>query len=321
MSGETFTVACVQNCAGTETEPNLKDCAELVREAAGRSAAFILLPEYFTGLDMQGQILIPEAFAEAEHPALPLFAGLARDHRAWILLGSLAITLEGGPGVSERIANRSYLLDPDGAVAARYDKIHLFDVDLPGGESYRESATIAPGACAAVADLPWGRVGLSICYDLRFAQLYRALAKAGADFLTVPAAFTKTTGQAHWHVLLRARAIETGVLRLCALPIRRPCRRARHLRPFADHRPLGPGAGRRWRGARRGCGRSRPGGRCARAHHDPGAAARSGVRLGRNRRLGACGRRRLGRLRADPARPPSKSDANVSVRPILQTIS
>jgi predicted amidohydrolase len=205
MSGEPFTVACVQNCAGTETEPNLKDCAELVREAAGRGAAFILLPEYFTGLDIEGHILIPEAFAEADHPALPLFAGLARDHRAWILLGSLAITLEDGA-----IANRSYLLDPGGAVAARYDKIHLFDVDLPGGESYRESATIAPGACAAVADLPWGRVGLSICYDLRFAELYRALAKAGADFLTVPAAFTKTTGQAHWHVLLRARAIETG---------------------------------------------------------------------------------------------------------------
>ena len=205
MSGEPFTVACVQNCAGTETEPNLKDCAELVREAAGRGAAFILLPEYFTGLDIEGHILIPEAFAEADHPALPLFAGLAREHRAWILLGSLAITLEDGA-----FANRSYLLDPDGAVAARYDKIHLFDVDLPGGESYRESATIAPGACAAVADLPWGRVGLSVCYDLRFAQLYRALAKAGADFLAVPAAFTKTTGQAHWHVLLRARAIETG---------------------------------------------------------------------------------------------------------------
>ena len=205
MSGEPFKVACVQNCAGTETEPNLKDCADLVREAAGQGAAFILLPEYFTGLDIQGHILIPEAFAEADHPALPLFAGLAREHRAWILLGSLAITLEGGA-----IANRSYLLDPSGAVAARYDKIHLFDVDLPGGESYRESATIAPGACAVVADLPWGRLGLSICYDLRFAQLYRALAKAGADFLTVPAAFTKTTGQAHWHVLLRARAIETG---------------------------------------------------------------------------------------------------------------
>lgn len=205
MSGETFKVACVQNCAGTETEPNLKDCAELVREAAGRGAAFILLPEYFTGLDIQGHILIPEAFAETDHPALPLFAGLAQEHRAWILLGSLAITLEGGA-----IANRSYLLGPDGAIAARYDKVHLFDVDLAGGESYRESETIAPGACATVADLPWGRVGLSICYDLRFAQLYRALAKAGADFLTVPAAFTKTTGQAHWHVLLRARAIETG---------------------------------------------------------------------------------------------------------------
>ena len=205
MSGETFTVACAQNCAGTETEPNLKDCAELVREAAGQGASFILLPEYFTGLDIQGHILIPEAFPEAEHPALPIFADLARDHGAWILLGSLAVTLQDG-----RIANRSLLLDPTGAVAARYDKIHLFDVDLPGGESYRESATIAPGGCATLADLPWGRVGFSVCYDLRFAQLYRALAQAGADFLTVPAAFTKTTGQAHWHVLLRARAIETG---------------------------------------------------------------------------------------------------------------
>ena len=210
MSGKTFTVACVQNCAGTETDPNLRDCADLVREAAGRGAAFVLLPEYFTGLDIKGDILIPDAFAEADHPALPLFAGLAREHRAWILLGSLAITVGGGPGRSERIANRSYLLDPEGTVAARYDKIHLFDVDLADGESYRESATIAPGTGAVLAELPWGRVGLSVCYDLRFPQLYRALAKAGADFLTVPAAFTRTTGQAHWHVLLRARAIETG---------------------------------------------------------------------------------------------------------------
>jgi len=205
MSGEPFKVACVQNCAGTETEPNLKDCADLVREAAGEGADFVLLPEYFTGLDIQGHILIPEAFAEADHPALPLFAGLAREHRAWILLGSLAITPDDGA-----IVNRSYLLDPKGGIIARYDKIHLFDVDLPGGESYRESETIAPGACAVVTDLPWGRLGLSICYDLRFAQLYRALAQAGADFLTVPAAFTKTTGEAHWHVLLQARAIETG---------------------------------------------------------------------------------------------------------------
>jgi predicted amidohydrolase len=210
MTGEAFKVACVQNCAGTETAPNLHDCAELVREAADRGALFILLPEYFTGLDIQGHILIPEAYAEEDHPALPLFAELARERRAWILLGSLAITVAGGPGDSEGIANRSFLLDPAGAVVARYDKIYLFDVDLAGGESYRESATIVAGDRAVVADLPWGRVGLSICYDLRFPQLYRALAKAGADFLTVPAAFTRTTGRAHWHVLLRARAIETG---------------------------------------------------------------------------------------------------------------
>ncbi len=210
MSGETFKVACVQNCAGTETEPNLRDCAELVGEAADRGASFILLPEYFTGLDIRGDILIPEAYAESDHPALPLFAGLARERRAWILLGSLAITVAGGAGQSGGVANRSFLLDPAGAVAARYDKIYLFDVDLAGGERYRESATIAAGDRAVVADLPWGRVGLSICYDLRFPQLYRALAKAGADFLTVPAAFTRTTGRAHWHVLLRARAIETG---------------------------------------------------------------------------------------------------------------
>jgi predicted amidohydrolase len=202
---ESFRVACVQNCAGTQTAPNLADCAELTRQAGDRGAQFICLPEYFTGLDMDGDLLLPEAFAEADHPALPLFADLARDLGAWILLGSLAI--KAGP---ERIFNRSYLLDATGAVAARYDKIHLFDVDLARGESYRESATIQAGGQAVVADLPWGRLGLSICYDLRFGALYRSLAQAGADFLAVPAAFTKTTGEDHWHLLLQARAIETG---------------------------------------------------------------------------------------------------------------
>ena len=202
---QAFRVACVQNCAGTETAPNLDDCADLVRAAGAEGAQLICLPEYFTGLDLQGELLLPEAFSEAEHPALPLFAGLAQELDAWLLLGSVAIK-EG----AERVLNRSYLLDPAGAVAARYDKVHLFDVDLAAGESYRESATIAPGDAAVVAELPWGRLGLSVCYDLRFAQLYRALAQAGAEFLTVPAAFTKTTGEAHWHVLLRARAIETG---------------------------------------------------------------------------------------------------------------
>ena len=204
MSGR-FRVACVQNCAGTETAANLEDCAELVRGAAAEGARLICLPEYFTGLDLKGALLLPEAFAEEAHPALPRFGELARELEAWLLLGSVAI--EAGP---QGVFNRSYLLDPQGEVAARYDKVHLFDVDLAGGESYRESATIAPGDAAVVADLPWGRIGLSVCYDLRFAQLYRALAHAGAIFLTVPAAFTKTTGEAHWHVLLRARAIETG---------------------------------------------------------------------------------------------------------------
>ncbi len=210
MTRETFRVACVQNCAGVETAPNLIECAAFVREAAGRGARLIILPEYFTGLDIRGELLIPEAFTEPEHPALPLFADLARELRVWILLGSLAIetgAIEAGAG---KICNRTYLLDPAGAVTARYDKIHLFDVDLAGGESYQESATIAPGTRGVVTDLPWGRLGLSICYDLRFAHLYRALAQAGADFLTVPAAFTKTTGEVHWHVLVRARAIETG---------------------------------------------------------------------------------------------------------------
>ncbi len=210
VTRETFRVACVQNCAGVETAPNLIECAAFVREAAGQGARLIVLPEYFTGLDIRGKLLIPEAFVEQEHPALPLFADLARELRVWILLGSLAIevgAIEAGAG---KICNRAYLLDPAGAVAARYDKIHLFDVDLAGGESYRESATIAPGTRGVVTDLPWGRLGLSICYDLRFAHLYRALAQAGADFLTVPAAFTKTTGEVHWHVLVRARAIETG---------------------------------------------------------------------------------------------------------------
>lgn len=205
MESQRFRVACVQNCAGTETAANLDDCADLVAEAAAAGARLVCLPEYFTGLALEGALLLPEAFAEAEHPALPRFAALARAHHLWLLLGSLAIARGAG-----RVVNRSYLLDPAGAVAARYDKVHLFDVSLAGGESYRESATIAPGAAAVVAKLPWGRLGLSVCYDLRFARLYRALAQAGAEFLAVPAAFTKTTGEAHWHVLLRARAIETG---------------------------------------------------------------------------------------------------------------
>ena len=202
-------VACIQNCAGPETEPNLVECAEFVRRSTAEGADLICLPEYFTGLDVRDGILMAESFAEHAHPALPLFADLAREHGVWLLLGSLAIEA-GEDQVGSQVFNRAYVLDPQGAITARYDKVHLFDVDLANGESYRESATIAPGTQAVVTDLPNLCLGLSICYDLRFPQLYRALAHAGAEVLAVPSAFTKKTGQAHWHTLLRTRAIETG---------------------------------------------------------------------------------------------------------------
>jgi len=150
-------------------------------------------------------LLLEKALPEARHPAVPAFAALAAELGIWLLIGSLAIKVE-----AARCANRSYLFDPKGRIAARYDKIHMFDVDLATGERYRESASFRPGAAAVFADLPWGRLGLTICYDLRFPPLYRALAQAGADFISVPSAFTRPTGEAHWQVLLRARAIETG---------------------------------------------------------------------------------------------------------------
>jgi predicted amidohydrolase len=208
---DTFSAACVQNCASADMETTLAKAADLVRQAAAEGADLICLPEYFSCLEVQDGVFELGARPEPEHPALPLMGELAANLGKWILLGSLAI--ETGTG---KIRNRSYLLDAGGAVAARYDKIHLFDVDLEGGESYRESDGIEPGPAAETAATPWGLMGLTVCYDLRFAQLYRSLAQAGAEFLTVPAAFTKTTGQAHWHVLVRARAIETGSYVLAA---------------------------------------------------------------------------------------------------------
>ena len=201
----TLTVACIQNRAGPDVAANIAETAALARQAAGKGAQLVALPEYFSALSSEGPKLTMPAFAEADHPALPAFSALSRDLGIWSLLGSLPIAVEGG-----KVANRGYLIDPRGGIAARYDKVHLFDVDLPSGERYRESATIAPGSDAVLGDTPWGKVGMTICYDLRFPQLFRSLAQAGASILTVPAAFTKTTGEAHWHVLLRARAIENG---------------------------------------------------------------------------------------------------------------
>ena len=202
----TFTVACVQNCAGADMDANLTRAAGLVRQAGDGGADVICLPENFSCLDVgPGGKLGVGSRTEDDHPALPLFRGLAEELGAWIVLGSLAID----DGTAKSLS-RSFVIDSRGAIVARYDKMHLFDVDLKSGESYRESDTFRPGSDAVLTPLPWGPLGLTICYDLRFPYLYRSLAKAGASFLTVPSAFTRTTGEAHWHVLLRARAIETG---------------------------------------------------------------------------------------------------------------
>lgn len=200
-----FKTALVQMNSGRDVGPNIETTCRLVREARGAGAELILTPENTTMVEPKRAHILEKACTEAEHPAIPAFRLLAAETGAWLLIGSLTIKLD-----ERACANRSFLFSPAGEIVARYDKIHMFDVDLPNGESYRESATFRPGTRAVVADLPFGRLGLSICYDLRFAYLYRSLAHSGASFLAVPAAFTVPTGQAHWHVLLRARAIETG---------------------------------------------------------------------------------------------------------------
>ena len=200
-----LTVACVQVSAGTDIAENLAAAGDLVRRARDAGASFIATPENVSMIVQGRDKVLARVRPESDHPGIPFFADLARETGAWLLAGSLGVLLEDG-----RVANRSLLFDEHGAIAARYDKIHMFDVDLKGGESYRESATFRPGGRAVLASTPWGGLGMSVCYDVRFAALYRALAQAGAAILTVPAAFTVPTGRAHWHVLLRARAIETG---------------------------------------------------------------------------------------------------------------
>ncbi len=200
-----FTVACIQNCADDNLQRNLVETIDFVRQAHAAGAQFICLPEYFPCIEPNDEALFANAFSEDEHPALPAYRALAAELGCWILLGSIAVKLD-----NAKVNNRSYLLNGSGETVATYNKIHLFDVELRAGESYRESATVQPGTAPVVAKTPWGSLGMTVCYDLRFGYLYRELAHAGADFLTVPAAFTRTTGRAHWHVLLRARAIETG---------------------------------------------------------------------------------------------------------------
>ena len=200
-----FTVGLVQITAEREHAPSIARALPLVRAAAKAGADLIALPENATMIEPAYEAALKKALPEDEHPGLAAYRAAAQDLRKWIVVGSLSVR-----STPTKYANRSFLIDPAGTIVARYDKIHLFDVDLPNGERYRESDRVAAGAAAVTADLPWARLGMTVCYDVRFASLYRVLAQAGATVLSVPAAFTAVTGLAHWHVLLRARAIETG---------------------------------------------------------------------------------------------------------------
>ena len=209
-----FKAATVQVNASNDLQQNLKVTSDLIRRAAERGAEFITTPEVVLLIGAGAADTRAKAFHEADHPGIPAFADLARETGAWLSAGSFSILLDEAD--DDRLANRSYLFAPDGSVAARYDKIHMFDVNLSSGEAYKESRVYRPGTGTQLVDLPWGRLGLTICYDMRFPKLYRDLAQAGAEILTVPSAFTRPTGRAHWHVLLRARAIETGCFVIAA---------------------------------------------------------------------------------------------------------
>jgi predicted amidohydrolase len=200
-----FTAAMVQMRTGLLPPANLEQGTKLIREAVAQGADYVLTPEVSNMIQSNRQAMFENLAAEEDDLSLKAYRALAVELKIHLHIGSLA--LRASP---ERAVNRSFLIGPDGTVIASYDKIHMFDIDLPGGESYRESANYQPGETAVIADLPWGRIGLTICYDVRFPALYRALAESGASFLTVPSAFTVRTGEAHWHTLLRARAIENG---------------------------------------------------------------------------------------------------------------
>ncbi len=203
--------ACIQLNSAREIAPNLAVIADLVQRACAAGCELVVLPENCAMLEPDARRLREKAEPEATHAALAALCALACAEGCWLVVGSLAIALD-----DDKVANRSFVIDAAGGVVARYDKIHLFDVDLGAGESYRESARVRAGDRAVIATTPWGGLGLSICYDLRFPALYRHLARTGADFLSIPAAFTRTTGQAHWDVLVRARAIENGCFVLAA---------------------------------------------------------------------------------------------------------
>jgi deaminated glutathione amidase len=210
MTATRFTAACVQMRSGRDPIRNRDAAVAMAREAADRGAHFVQTPEMTSLLERNRAALFEKVGPEAQDPTLNALREVARERGIVVHVGSIAVK------AGDRIANRGYLIGQDGEITASYDKVHLFDVDLPNGESWRESATYAGGDRAVLAETPWGWLGLTICYDVRFAGLYRALAESGASFLSAPACFTRQTGEAHWHVLHRARAIETGSFMISA---------------------------------------------------------------------------------------------------------
>jgi predicted amidohydrolase len=200
-----FRVALVQMRSGRDVRENLLEAEAFIRDAAQKGAQFIQTPENTLLMELETARLFEKIAPEEATEAIPHFSALAKSLRVWLHIGSIAIKVG-----EKRAINRAYLFAPDGQIALRYDKIHMFDVNLPSGEIYRESSIYVPGKTAYVVPLPWGALGVATCYDIRFPEQYKALAKAGAKFLTAPSAFTKVTGEKHWHILLRARAIENG---------------------------------------------------------------------------------------------------------------
>ncbi len=203
--------AVIQMRSGRDPAANVAAASALIRQAAAAGATYVQTPEMTNLLEKSRKDLFAKIAPEAGSTEVAAFSALARELGIFLHIGSLAIRT----GEAEAV-NRGFLFAPDGRVAARYDKIHMFDVDLPNGESWRESATYRPGEAAVTVDLPGVRLGLGICYDVRFPALFRAQAGAGAEIVTAPAAFTRQTGAAHWHVLQRARAIENGAFMISA---------------------------------------------------------------------------------------------------------
>lgn len=201
----TFRVACLQMQSGNDLDANLATLHTMTRDAAAGGAQFVMSPEYALMMDGSGRTMRERALPPDGGPVLGELCALSRELRIWSLIGSLTLKTD-----DERMVNRSYLVDSAGGIVATYDKIHMFDCTLPDGKVIRESSAYRPGECAVIAQTPWGALGMTVCYDLRFPHLYRTLAQAGALYLTIPSSFQRQTGKAHWHPLIKARAIENA---------------------------------------------------------------------------------------------------------------